>query len=416
MVQLSLRNYLVLIFTSCLLLAVSADTALSSTRVRGSFGINSYGYTDENDEDHLWLLQNMRVSVYRSNNPLSFHFSGSYIGDNQDDFSASGSGRFLKGYLQYGRLVDVNRMKLGRFFLHRGVAVGVIDGVEIERRINSFMKLALFAGLTGPLSREFEFEDPADAFSAGGELRLTRRHLMGFNSTSLSLSYTRQTRNGNAFRHRIGINCFGRINPSMNLYTSIHLRPEGSLLRKAIGRFRYSSIKWNAMVEAGLLSTDVADYSWFSDFAHASYSRVRLTVYRYIVPNSWGGGLDGTYLMTGESGFRIGPVVTTPVGQLGYRLSVGEQAVADGPWVNLHYSPVTGVEAYAFGSMISYEWEAFDIEAEDLITFHTGVKYTPSFRKDFTISGEYQVFQTPQFTSDRRVMGGIVWNFDWRMK
>ncbi len=416
MVRLNLRYHLILIFILCLSFTILPDDAFSTMRVRGAIGVDSYGYNDENNENHLWLLQKMRVSVYNSSNPLSFHFSGGYLGDNQDDFSASGSGRFLKGYLQYGKLTDVNKIKLGRFFLHRGVAVGVLDGIDVERRINSYMKLALFAGLTGPTSREFELEDPADAFSAGGELRLTKKNLWRLNATSLALSYTRQARNGELYRHRIGINGFGRINQQMNLYASVHLRPAGNLLRKAIGRFRYTSSEWNGMVEAGFISTDVADYSWFSSFEETSYSRVRASFYRYLIPNSWGGGLDATYLMTGKSGFKIGPVVTTPHGQIGYRISVGDHAVSDGPWFNVQFTPCTGVETYAFGSMTTYEWEAFDITSDDLLAFHTGVKYTPPFRNDITISCEYQLYQTPQFTSDRSVMGGITWNFDGRMK
>jgi hypothetical protein len=90
----------------------------------------------------------------------------------------------------------------------------------------------------------------------------------------------------------------------------------------------------------------------------------------------------------------------------------GEQAKSNGPWANLRYSPVAGLETYAYGAMTTYEWEAFDIESEELITLNTGLRFTPKCRDDFTLSMEYQAYRTPAVTSDRRMLGGLEWRFD----
>ncbi len=401
-----------MIMLTVLLFVTSSTAVYAEIRASGSIGIQSYGYEDNLSENHLWLIQTTRLTIRQMGGPLSFHFTGGYTGDNQDDFSASGRGRFLKGFINYGRYGNANQLRLGRFFLHRGVGIGIIDGIEIKHRHSAKYSVSMFAGLMSPLSREFEFEDASDAFSAGGELKYTPGSIWKFQKTSFSLSYARLTRNGNAIRNKIGITAYGKLNKQTSLYGIVRLRPTGNLLDRAIGRVRYSSSLWNGMIEGGLMMADVADYSWFNNFDEMSYARVRFAVDRYLVPVKWGVGLEGTMVMTNESGTKLGPVLTTPYGQAGYRFSFGEQPLSEGPWVSLRYSPIAGMEAFAYGSITTYEWEALNIESDELISFRTGIKYVPTFRKDFTTSVEYQLYQTPQFTSDRRVLGGIEWRFD----
>jgi hypothetical protein len=384
----------------------------ASIRTRGSLEIQSYGYEDETGSEHLWLMQTTRFSIYRSDRPLSFHFAGGYIGDNHDDFSASGRDRFLKGYLQYGNLGDRDKIRLGRFFVYRGVTTGVLDGIEVERKFSSKYSVALFSGLLGPMTRKFEFENPTEAFAGGGEVKYNPANTWKFRKLQYSLSYSYQMRDAKTLRNRLGLSGYGRLSNDITLLATLRLRMTESPINKALARARYTTTEWNAMVEGSFASFDVADYSWFSSFEDANYMRVRFAVDRYLSCCKWGGGLEGRIMLTGEGGMRIGPVITTPVGQIGYRLHVGGGAAEEGPWANLRYSPINGLETYANGSLLSYEWEDFDIESEELISVQTGLRYTPAFRKDLTLSAEYQVYQTPQFTSDRRVLGGIKWSFD----
>src|SRR4030042_514087 len=72
-------------------------------RVRGNLGVQGYGYDDADSENHLWLLQYGDLSLYQKDGPLSLQLSGGYSGDNQDDFSTSGSFSFMKGYLAFNR-------------------------------------------------------------------------------------------------------------------------------------------------------------------------------------------------------------------------------------------------------------------------------------------------------------------------
>ncbi len=395
-----------------LLLVCLPDNSEASMRVLGSLGFEAYGYEDELEENHLWLFQSTRFSLYDNSKPLSFHFSGSYAGDNQDEFSNSGKGRFLKGYMQYGQLGNATKVKLGRFFTQRGVLLGVVDGIEIQQRINSKLGISLVGGISSPYTREFEFGDTSDDLTFGSELNYYAGSFWMFSNSSLKLSNAVQKRETGEFRNRVGISGFGRINSTLSMFAVAHLRLSDSLLKKVVARLRYHTTDWNAMCEAALITANTADYSWFADFGHLSYKRVRFSVDRYFKQGAWAGGLDGALLLSEKTGVRIGPVVTTPYGQLGYRLYSGDQALSDGPWASVRYKPVPGLELYAYGAIVSYEWEAFDIEAEDIKMFFAGGNYTPAFKDDITFSIDYEIYQTPQFSSDRSLKGGISWKFD----
>ncbi len=413
-----LRSYpysaLIVLTTATILLLPSQ--ACADFRIRGSLGAKTYGYEDPDGDGHLWLIQSTRVSVLQADGPFSLHFSGGYLGDNADEFSNSGEARFYKGYLQYGRSYSSISTRGGRFFLHKGVAVGVLDGVDITGSITGNLNLSVFAGMMSPLSRRFEFEDPAENFAAGGQLRWSpnfKKGLPYLGRSVFTVSFIQQNRNDLLLRRHLGLASYHRINRDLTWLNNIHLKMSGNALRKAITRIRYRTSTWNGLVEAGLLTPYVADYSWFNTFKVPPQARIRLAANRYLVENSWGGGIEGTVLLTsGTSGLRAGPVLTTPIGQIGYRTSSGDMPRSDGPWLNLRYSPTDRLDVYAFGSKTSYEWEAMSIDADDLTIIHAGARYTPEFLPSATFFAEFQEYRTPRIDQDRRALGGLTWRFD----
>ena len=389
----------------------------ASMRVRGALGLQSYGYTDPAGEDHLWLFQNVRFSVTQNDGPLSLHFSGGHQGDNQDDFGASSRMRFLKGYLQYGRIGGQTMIRAGRFFLHRGVALGILDGIEASRYICCNLRLTAFAGTLGPLTRKFEFEDFEGSFSAGGEVLWTTEKIPYLNRSSFAVSYVQQKRQDLEIRNMVGLTTNHRIGNQWKWRNRIDFRLTGEMLSRIISRLRYNSEYWNGLVEAKIAYPDVAAYSWFNDFAQGRYQRFRIAIHRLKIADRFGIGVEGGMLMAdGSSGVFGGPVVTSPWGQVGYRINSGDYSTSSSPWFNAKYQLMNGLDIYGFGSMTTYEWDAFDIESEDLMALNLGAKYSPAFYPALSVSGEFQIYRTPQLEQDRRAMGGIVWTFDSRRK
>ncbi len=408
-----IRVWLFILFVTGLAAIPILNDALANVRVRGSLGVKGYGYEDYGQNNHFWLMQATSFSVYQTDGPLSIHFSGGYIGDSEDEFSASGRGRFLKGYIGYGGITDDLQMRLGRNFLYNGVVIGVIDGLEVEKKLGKAYRLKVFGGMMGDKMSEFEFEEFDKAAAFGGEFSWFPTKLFNWKRSKLSLSYANQMRNNSALRRRIGLMGNTMLNDELRLLASLQVKPSESLLRKFICRLRYLKSDLRGLFEFGIYNPDTPDESWFSSAETPSRMRVRFAFDKYLIVNQWALGIEGTaILVKNTSGYRLGPVLTTPCGQVGYRMQLGDLSKSEGPWASLRYKPIPGYEAYASGSFTSYEWEEFEIEEENLITLLTGVRYTPFFYRQIVLFGEYQAYRTPQFTSDRRFLGGIKWKFD----
>ena len=393
---------------------VSAVDAASVCRLTGSVQLQTYGYQDTNGADHLWLMPAADLSFYHARIPLSLHFSSGYRGDNADDFSRSGKLRLTKGYLQYNCQSQASEMRVGRFFLNHGVALGVIDGIDATHRWGKSIETTLFAGLMGPLARDFAFEKPKEALGFGGMVRFTPASFPYTQHSSFALSYIHQTRDGSVIRNRIGLNSYHKLAGGFTWLNTVHLRAQGGVLRKIISRLRYGSSSWSGMVEGGMATPDIEEYSWFNGFGEAEYFRFRFAADRWVVPAKWGFGLRGTLLIEDKTGIRLGPVVSIPWGQVGYNLALGDKSRSSGPWINLSYRPYSHIMLRASAAQTTYKWEALDIESNDLVMVNFGAEYSIPFVRDLAITAEYQLYQSPQFKQDRRAQGGLVWRFDTR--
>ncbi len=397
-----------------LLLGVSASA--SSIRVRGSMGAKSYGYQDAEGIDHQWLAGITNISAYNLYGPVSAHTTIGWFGDSVDDYGTSAQFRYLKGYLQY-RMPKGLTMRAGRFFLYRGVGLGVLDGIDVSMQLNKKAQLAVYGGGMGALSRDFEFDALSKTNGFGGEFKYSLNDKHSHIKNTVGISYTRQVRNEEVYRHRLGLSGYTRVGSDITWLNIAQLRMESIAFRRFTSRFRYKCDRIAALAEFSMFTPDMADHSWFSDFELGTAKRIRLGADYYFIEREWGVGLDAQVYMSGETGIKAGPVVTTPYGQIGYHLDAGDYARSGGPWASLNYSPMSGINLYAYGSFITFEWEAMQIEATEdvennLMMAHAGVKYRPASHKNFGIKAEFQMYSSPALEQDRRVIGGLTWNFD----
>ncbi len=399
------------LLTVALALPVAGDAGV---RVLGSAGVQSYGYQDAANVDHLWLIPSLSLSAVQAGGPWSFHTSANYLGDNSDDFSTSGQMRLLKGYVEYGRLGQPLQVKAGRFFLARGVALGVFDGADVSYAAAPRVRVSGFAGMIGPLNRQFEIEAPSEALSFGGEVRINPKKCLLPARGTVALSFVRTHRAEGVIRDLIGLQTYHRFNTRpISWMNTFQFRPTASPFRKWISRARYGTESVNAMAELGVIGFDAAGYSWFSDFETPIRIRTRFAADYYFVPEAWAGGFEAQVLLSGgKNGFRGGPVISSPWGQVGYRLSGGDLGTSSGPWASVRYAPTNGFELYAYAAQVSYAWDAFDIESDDLTSLLYGGRWTPGFAPSLTASVQVQVYTSPELSYDQRVLGGLSWRFD----
>jgi hypothetical protein len=265
----------------------------------------------------------------------------------------------------------------------------------------------------GPLTRKFEFEDFEGAFSAGGEVMYTTDKVPYLDRSSFAVSYVQQKREDLEIRNLLGLTTNHRVGRMWKWQNRVDFRLSGNMLSKFLTRLRYHCEYWNGLVEAKIAYPDVEAYSWFSEFTQGNYQRFRLAIHRLKIAGQFGVGVEGGMMMTeGGSGIFGGPVITSPWGQIGFRINSGDYSESSSPWFNVRYQVMRGLDVYGFGSMTTYEWDAFDIESEDLMAMNVGAKYSPAFYPALSISGEFQYYRTPQLEQDRRAIGGIVWRFD----
>ena len=62
--------------------------------------------------------------------------------------------------------------------------------------------------------------------------------------------------------------------------------------------------------------------------------------------------------------------------------------------------------------MVNYQWDAFDIESNDLMSLFYGGRWTPNFAPSLTASLQVQVYTSPELKYDQRMLGGLSWRFD----
>ncbi|HEX03854.1 MAG TPA: hypothetical protein ENH10_01670, partial [Bacteroidetes bacterium] len=234
------RQIIVATFAITSLLGFSLNASAADYRVRGSVGGSAYGYQDPDNQHHVWLLENTSASLYKTESPWSLHFSGGWIGDYQykEGLAEDDRVRFTRGYLRYGDLGSPVRAQLGRFFLVRGPAVGVLDGIDVNYRFKRGINVAAFAGVWGPLTREFEFEDPNESMAFGGEIGWVGRNFLFARQTHVALTYANIERDGEVLRHRVGLQSTHRFSRGITWYNLARFRMEGNVLRRLVSRVR----------------------------------------------------------------------------------------------------------------------------------------------------------------------------------
>jgi len=404
--------YLLIIFGLC---GVGINDA-NAVRISGTFQTQTRGYQDLAGEDHFEVAPGLRINAYELGiKGLSLHAYGMYYGDSVDDFSNSAQDRLYHAYFKFTPSDSPFTLRAGRFFLFRGVAVGVLDGGEVSYVINPKWSVTAFAGQQGPLKRNWDVDRQGDSPWFGGEIRFKPASFLGKKAV-FTLTYSRQERDDNLLRHIAGLNCYVKVSPKWTSLNVLHLNLEGSPLRKALTRWRYNCPKFQFSVEGALIQPYSAVYSWFSDFESSVIVRLKNTLEYHYQTNQWGAGLSSMVFGMKEFSFRTGPYVIFPYGRVGYSHSFGDNSNRNILWGYVHYSPVSYLDLNAYAANMEYEWEAFNIDSYETTALSAGFTLRPPFLKRTSWDLEYQIYKTPQVESDRRLIATLKWNFDYSGK
>jgi hypothetical protein len=323
--------------------------------------------------------------------------------------------RLYHAYLKFARSDFPTTARGGRFFLFQGVAVGVLDGVEVTHKLNSSITVSAFGGQQGPLSREWEVDRQGDSPWIGGQIRWRTGEVAGIHPT-LAFSYTYQERDENILRQMAGVTLGLKISRKWSSLNVMQMNLSASTLRKALTRWRYRCPKLQFSLEAAYVQPYVNGYSYFSDFeSEGGTTRFRNTIEYHFVPRKWGAGLSTMYFSTTESGFRTGPYVIFPFGRIGYHFASGNQPTNNVFYGYLNISPVNYLDLFAYAASMDYEWEAMNLGSYETTMMNGGMRIRPPFLKRTEFGLEWQNYTTPSLESYRRIIINLNWNFDYRV-
>jgi hypothetical protein len=381
--------------------------------LKGTFTTLGQGYQEEDGKDHFILAPRLNFKVNDTvTKGLSFQSYFQYYGDTYSSYGSSGAWRLYHGFLNYDRRDFPFKLRFGRFFLFRGVGVGVLDGGELTYKAHRNLSLTVFVGQQGPWNREFELTKDQKSTMYGGEVSWFSRKIPG--KPSVVLSYTHQEREGNLIRHLLGL-CLGfRLSREWSSLNVLHLNLSGSALRRALTRWRYVGNKVQFSAEVALITPYTAAYSYFSDFIEeGAIVRLKNTTEYYVIPRKWGVGLSTMYFATSEYGFRIGPYMIFPYGRIGYQSSSGNQPQNDVLWGQARFSPIDEIDLFAYVAQMEYDWEAMDIDPQETTMLNLGCTVRPPLLKRTEWDVEWQNYRTPEVNLYRRLILVFRWNFDY---
>ncbi|MDK9699852.1 MAG: hypothetical protein OEM52_06905 [bacterium] len=409
------RKVLILITASLMLTVISLPSFAKPTAY-GTVYAEGYGYqvplSGDKTEDHLWLTSGVSSTLKGLPMGIQFKSHFQYRGDNQDKFAESGDMRLYSAYLTYCEWGSPLEINLGRFYAYRGVAFGLLDGLEVSHQATPWFGWAVLGGNNGPDNRRFEMARGSSPF-LGAELRFRQlKPLWKHENSQLRLTYVNQKRDGNEFRNLVGVQLYTRYNKNWSDIVTVQLNPSSGLLRMANWRERHYNSRSSFLVELGVINPEVAADSWFQDFELESSFRARGELNYFLIPGKFGIGIEGTGIASeSASSWRGGPVITTEYGQIGYRASDGDLSQSAGPWAALRYNFGTMVQTYMNTSISEYSWDEVALTDGTIVTANAGARYTPKRWQWMTVGAEYQYYKTPQLTSDKRALANVEFRF-----
>lgn len=419
-----------LIFVTLFFIFLLPPFANATMGIKGTVYSDVYGFqtTDPfntKSTNQLWVFSGLRGSITGLPLKSSFVTHFQYRGNQEDKFSESGDFHLYSAYLNYGDWGSDTELKLGRFFLYRGVGLGVMDGFEYSRPLPMKLGVTLFGGMNGPDNFRAEIAKGHSPFY-GGELRYSTSNLLKLQRFLIKVSYANQYRNDFEFRRSAGMVLFGRVNANWSVLSNTQIRLTSGDIRTSTLRIRYSSPKMIWYGDAGIYRPDFASYSWFRKLELPKTTDIKAPVgvavfpYStrfhsnfdyYFVPAKWGARIEGTAFYSGTKGYRFGVAGLTPFGQLGFQLASGRLSRSSGPWIYTSYTFYDQFKLSLNASSIDYEWEEVGIDHDQVLSANLGLSYQPNWYKSILVGIEYQHYSNPKLHSDRRVLGSIAYTF-----
>lgn len=294
--------------------------------------------------------------------------------------------------------------ELGRQFLHPGVILGSLDGLNLKLRPIKNLDWQLYGGVESHLFRAFHLYEADDATMFGTALKY--RNLW---RNDLQLVYLQKNRSGEEQWQISGLNLNNHMVDNLVLLLQAHYDLVNSRFHRLYFSSRYN---WNNKISAGLYAKQqypqVYGDSYFQIFDIKQYRLVGVDA-SYAITERYSTNLTFQSVMLEEGyGNRAILSFSDPNGSIGIIYETGDLGEQVGAMVSYGYEFMPDLLASASVDYSRYRFEEiYDYESQLANAVRLSYKYSRHWRADL----EYQWLTNRIKDSDQRILNHI--HFIW---
>jgi hypothetical protein len=388
-----------ILFFSIMMFVISAYGQNFDTRGRIS---NSVYALEHNDTTHVRLYQYLRFTGKAKDwSNLTLNVAARVLTDTELDLADESRFRAyrlsLSGRNLFNNLLD---FELGRQFLHPGLTLGSLDGLNLNFKFTSQLNWQVFGGVESHLFKAMKVYEPEQATVYGTNLKY--RNIYG---TDVQVAFLeRKTKDATQWR-LLGLNLGNYSLKSFNLQAQIHY----DILNKRMHRI-YAMGKFNAQKDLNFTAyfkmqhPQVFGDSFFQIFDFKKYRQFGLSGWYEFVENY---AVSATYnliqLEEGE-GHRIIAAVSDRNGSVGFVYETGDLGEQTSFMINYGYEVYKNLIASLSIDYTKYRIsETYSEESQ----MGNAARLTYNFSRHWRVDLEYQWLTNKFKNSDHRLLNHI---------
>jgi len=355
---------------------------------------------------HTRLYQTLRFTAkFKSLSNLKVNLAGRILtdlgnSDLADEYRYRAYRVSVSGNNLFNNTLD---FEIGRQFLHPGLVLGSIDGVNLLYRPVRNLGIQVYGGVESHLLNALNIYKTNDAMLYGGSIRYNK-----FLKTNVQVVYLQKQNDGKAIWQIAGLNMINRSVDNLSLILQTHYDLVNSRLHRLYASTSYHLNKLSANVYFKQQRPQIYGDSYFQIFDVSAYQLLGLNLaYAISKRFSLSGTMQGVQLEEGY-GNRYMLSLDDHNGSLGISYETGDLGEQFGLMLDYGYEIIPDLTGSFSVDFSRYRFEEI-YEFEKQLANAVGLNY--NFSENWIFNLEYQWLNNRFMDSDQRVLNHI--HFIW---
>ena len=352
------------------------------------------------------LYQTLRFTTkFKSLSNLKVNLSGRVLSelngeDLADEYRYRAYRLSLSGNSLFNNQLD---FELGRQFLHPGLVLGGLDGLNLVYRPSAKMAIQIYGGVESHLLKAVNIYNAEDALVYGGTLRYNK-----FFNTNAQLVYLQKQSSNEAIWQIAGLNLANYSVKNLSFILQAHYDFVNSRLHRLYASSTYRLKNLSANIYYKQQQPQIYGNSYFQIFKVSDYQLLGLNLaYRLNKRFTLNGSMQGVQL---EEGFgnRYMLSMEDPNGSLGFIYETGDLGEQLGLMLDYGYEVLPDLIASFSIDYSRYRFEeVYEFDKQLANALRLDYRFTKNWRFDL----EYQWLNNRIMDSDQRILNHI--QFIW---